>query len=401
MPASRIRLRYALLCALAVPLLGFTFVADVPENQGMSSSALAALQAWSDAITTNTGVLVLRNDRVLLEHYTGTATASTRFGLTSAAKSVGMGLLAKAVGEGSVSLGDPLCGVPGMTLRQAASMSAGFKKGSDEACGGVLLFAPGTDWAYSDGSANVVRDRLREVYGQDLAPQLGALLGAIGIAASGWRWEDAQRFSSGISMNVRAMSLYGRLWERGGDWDGVTVLPADVVAEAGAPANPAFKNDYGLLWWVRHDGPPVFYDKYGYELDQVFPESAPGDAMIALGCSRAYILVVPSLHLVVARGGGDCVRLSDGPGLSDQTRTFVELALAGISECSDGVDNDGNGQADFPADAGCASLGDPVEASAAVVPALPGPAWAVLAVLLLGAASVLRSRRLLPHGGRA
>jgi CubicO group peptidase (beta-lactamase class C family) len=399
MPASRTRQHYALLCALALPLVGFTFVADVPENQGMSSSALAALQSWSDAVTANTAVLVLRNDRVLLEHYSGSATSSTRFGLTSAAKSVGMGLLARALGDGAVSLNDPLCGVPGMTLRQAASMTAGFKKGSAENCGSVLMFPPGTDWSYSDGSANVVRDRLRQVYGMDLEPQVDLMLDAIG--ATNWRWEAAQRFSSGISMNARGMALYGRLWERGGDWDGVQVLPASFVAEASTPANPAFKNDYGLLWWVMHDGPAVFYDHNGYELNPMFPQSAPGDAMIAVGCSRAYILVVPSLGLVAVRGGGDCLSISDGTELSDQTRTFVELALAGVSECSDGVDNDGNGPIDFPADAGCASLGDTVEASAPVVPAIPGPAWAVLAALLLGTAWILRRSRLVPHGGRA
>jgi CubicO group peptidase (beta-lactamase class C family) len=354
----------------------------------MSSSALAALQTWSDAVATNTGVLVLRNDKVLLEHYGGTATSSTRFGLTSAAKSVGMGLLARALGDGLVTLDDPLCGVPGMTLRQASSMSAGFKKGSADGCGSTLLFPPGSDFAYSDGSANVVRDRLREVYGLDLEPQLETMFGAIG--ATNWRWEAEQRFSSGISMNLRGMALYGRLWERGGDWDGVQVLPASFVAAAATPANPSLKEDYGLLWWVMHDSPPAPYHRYGFDLNPVFPNSAPLDAMIALGCSRAYVLVVPSLNLVVVRGGGACLSISDGTDLTDQTRNFVELALAGVSQCSDGLDNDGNALADFPADPGCESLADTSELTVEEVPALPLPAWLVLAGVLA----------LTPCGGR-
>jgi hypothetical protein len=189
------------------------------------------------------------------------------------------------------------------------------------------------------------------------------------------------------------MVLYGRLWARHGDWDGVQVLPHALTVLAATPANPSLREDYGLLWWVEHDQTPPFYDRYGFQLNPVFPDSAPSDAMLALGCNHAFILVVPSLDLVVARGGGECVSIANGtPQLSDEARAFVEASLAGVSACSDGKDNDGNQLTDFPDDPGCTSLGDMIELSDAVVPALPAPAAALLAAAL-GAAGALALRR--------
>lgn len=383
------------LCGLASLTLGFTFVPDLPENQGVSSDALVALRDYSTAFAANTGLLVLRNDRVLLEHYTGTSTASSRFNLTSATKSFGAGMLVRAIDAGLVSLADPLCGVPGLTLRHAASMSGGFPKGSNSTCGSTMVFDPGEDWLYSDGSANAVRDRLREVYGQDLEPHLELILNTIGV--ENWRWEDRQRFSSGLDMTTRDMVRYGRLWQRGGDWDGVQLLRADLVAQAGEPANPGLKEDYGLLWWVKHDTTPAPYDRYGFHLHPMFPDSAPSDSLLALGCTRAFILVVASLDLVVARGGGDCVVLSETPQLSDEARGFIEAALAGISVCSDGVDNDADGLTDYPADPECTLLMGSSEGSTPVVPALSGPGLGLLGAAL-GASAWFGLRRRRPGG---
>lgn len=57
---------------------------------------------------------------------------------------------------------------------------------------------------------------------------------------------------------------------------------------------------------------------------------------------------------------GACSSFSTGP----------ELSRAGLAgECSDGVDNDGNGLVDYPADPGCESELDPREEPSATAPA--------------------------------
>lgn len=375
--------RLAALIASFGFLLGFTFQPDTPESQGMSSEVLTALQAYSDAFHDNTGLLVLRNDVVVLEHYTGTGNVNKQWAIKSATKSFGAGLLVRALDDGVLTLSDLACTRPDVTVHHVVSMTAGIPK-NKYTCDTGFWFEPGEDFAYSDGSANVFGDKLREFYGADLAPLMAsALMDPIGVES--WSWSSEQLLSSGLSITIRDMIRYGRLWLRGGDWDGVQVLSQSGVALATAPSAPQLRGDYGYLWWVRGSGDPPFYDRYGFQLNPLFPSSAPEDAFLAAGCTRSYILVVPSLQLVAARANGACVSIQNGTTqFTDEARGFVEAVLAAVSACSDGVDNDGNGLTDFPADPGCSDLADTSEASPAVPSA--GPLGIVsLALALLGA----------------
>jgi CubicO group peptidase (beta-lactamase class C family) len=186
----------------------------------------------------------------------------------------------------------------------------------------------------------------RQHYGSDLTPLMTSLLGAIGV--ENWQWSGSQNLSSGLSMTVRDLTRYGRLWVRGGDWDGTRVLSAAGTALATTASHPSLRAAYGLLWWAMHDTTPPFYDRYGYQLNPVFPDGAPGDAFLAAGCNRSYMLVVPSVQLVVARSGRNCVSIRSGtPQYTNEARGFITRALASIAAaCSDGLDNDGNGTAD-------------------------------------------------------
>ncbi len=75
------------------------------------------------------------------------------------------------------------------------------------------------------------------------------------IGATSFKWPNATRFSSGIFIDTRGMALYGRSWLRGGNWDGNQILPSALVSLFTTASNPAFKEDYGLLWWVSSEGP--------------------------------------------------------------------------------------------------------------------------------------------------
>jgi hypothetical protein len=56
----------------------------------------------------------------------------------------------------------------------------------------------------------------------------------------------------------------------------------------------------------------------------VFPDSAPADSFLAAGCTRSWILVVPSLDLVAARSGAACLSIQNGTTqFSDEARGFV------------------------------------------------------------------------------
>lgn len=370
---------------------GFTWQFDTAESQGMSSSALGAVQAYSDALGPDTGLMVMRNDVVVLEHYTGSKDPDDVFTVRSLTKSFGAGLLVKALDDGAVTLAEQGCSRPDVTVHHLASMTSGMKKDSGETCDNPFWFEPGEDFAYSDGSANAVADKLRESYGADLLPLMtSAIMDPIGV--EDWNWTD-QRFSSGLKISIRGMVRYGRLWLRGGDWDGVQVLSTSGVTLATTPTNPSLKGDYGYLWWVNGETEP--YEQLGYVLTPLFPEDAPADAFFAAGCTSSYILVVPSLGLVAARSGAPCVSIRDGTSeFTDTARGFVTAVLDAVSECSDGVDNDLDGLVDFPSDPSCADLAGASEAPPDI-PAASAQARAALAgaLLLAGFCGPMRGRR--------
>jgi TM2 domain-containing membrane protein YozV len=64
------------------------------------------------------------------------------------------GLLAHALDDGMLSLDDPACSRPDVTIHHVVSMTAGIPKESGMGCQDTFLFAPGTDFAYSDGIDN-------------------------------------------------------------------------------------------------------------------------------------------------------------------------------------------------------------------------------------------------------
>ncbi len=95
--------------------------------------------------------------------------------------------------------------------------------------------------------------------------------------------------------------------------------------------------DYGYLWWVNSHGQPEPYEKFGFKLNPVFGLEVPPDAFMAIGASRTFILVIPSLHLVAVRGGSGFVSIQDGTTrLSDESRGFVDCVLASVTDLEGG-----------------------------------------------------------------
>jgi hypothetical protein len=73
--------------------------------------------------------------------------------------------------------------------------------------------------------------------------------------------------------------------------------------------------------------------------------------------------------------------------------SYRDKILDLILECRNGVDDDGDGDVDWPDDAGCTSENDARERPFGIVPAVPPAGIGALALLLAGAAGFHRSRR--------
>jgi CubicO group peptidase (beta-lactamase class C family) len=161
----------------------------------------------------------------------------------------------------------------------------------------------------------------------------------LGVSSSQYYWRDNayrstqinginnREFGSGIETNADVLARIGYLYLRQGMWDGIQILPASYVATASAPIagvsglqslspdHPDAASHYGLLWWNNGDG---------------YMSSVPTDAFFAWGLGERFIIVIPSLDIVVARLGGDW-RVDDTapfiPVLEPFLRPIVESVL--------------------------------------------------------------------------
>jgi CubicO group peptidase (beta-lactamase class C family) len=136
---------------------------------------------------------------------------------------------------------------------------------------------------------------------------------------------------SGISASVDALARVGLLYRRRGEWAGQRILPPDVVA--------AFVNPHTDVTWQPHFSPPGWPDsshRYGMgwwlNSDRQVP-SAPADTFVAWGVSgwnnEAYIVVIPSLDLVVTRTGDTLRNTTDG-SLYEGLAPFLDLVMQAV-----------------------------------------------------------------------
>jgi len=251
-----------------------------------------------------------------------------RYDLKSSTKSIAGTALALALTDNLLSLFDaaqqhlPIIGIPpaensatgwldDIQIIHLATHTAGFAKTGGY---GSLIFAPGTQWSYSDGGANWLADVLTEVYREDLNSLLfRRVFSRLGISSADLVWrsnfyrEDTldgvkrREFGSGIKADVNALGRVGYLYLREGNWEGEQILSATVVSDLrqpyppftslpviDRPIDPNASRHYGLLWWTNADG----------SLPGV-----PADAYWSWGLLDSLVVIIPSLDLVVVRAG--------------------------------------------------------------------------------------------------
>jgi CubicO group peptidase (beta-lactamase class C family) len=251
---------------------------------------------------------------------------SELYSLRSTTKSIGVTALGLAIKDGLMGLHDkaqdhlPDIGVPpssnadmaeDITILELATHTAGF-----DTDGGFteLQFEPGTQWHYSDGGANWLADSLTATYHQDLQDLMfQRVFRPLGITSSDLTWRDndyrphtldgvgRREFGSGINANVDAMARIGYLYLREGQWEGKQIIPKRFVQKLRQPVPavqdlplydaqlwPGAPKHYGLLWWNNAD----------CRLPQV-----PRDMFTSWGKDESFIIVIPSLDIVVSRAG--------------------------------------------------------------------------------------------------
>ena len=269
------------------------------------------------AATDTDGLLVLREGRILHEHYGPGRDAATPHFLASVTKSV-LGLVAGILaGRGALAVGAPVTDwIPevaetawaGATLRDLLDMRVGIRFDEDylATSGPIVEYRKAQGWdPLGPGEApSDLRTWFRSLTDPD-GPHGGAfhyvspntdLLGWVIERATGRRYADlvsellwrpmgatsdayitvdrlgAPRAAGGMCATLRDLALVGQLVANRGRRDGREVVPADWIGDileggdpaawdAGdfAPYYPGMEAHYRSKWYVRHGGAPMAF----------------------------------------------------------------------------------------------------------------------------------------------
>lgn len=290
-----------------------------PADAGMDAKRLD--QARDFALKGGGSGMIVRGGRLV---YTWGDLKKT-WDLKSSSKSIGVTALGLSIADGKASLDDlaskhqpEILEKSGnrewaakVTLFHLATQTAGFAKPGGYS---KLIFEPGTKWAYSDCGPNWLAECVTLATGRDPSELLfERVFTPIGIKPDDLRWRPnayrpanigklpRREFGSGVNANVDAMARLGLLYQRDGRWGDRQLLPAKFVAacratpdelegleDVGELEAPGAAKHYGLLWWNNNDGAL---------------EDVPRDAYWSWGLHESFIVVIPSLDLVISRAG--------------------------------------------------------------------------------------------------
>jgi CubicO group peptidase (beta-lactamase class C family) len=310
-----------------------------PESQGMSSQKLKTMTEALKARSTS-GLLVIRNDKIVCEWYAPDAGPTNRHGTASMAKAI-VGGMAVAVGitDGRVALddkaskfipqwqGDPrkshitfrhlgshtsgladaeiddlphekLTGWPGDFWKRLNPPRDPFTIARDTT---PVLCEPGEKFEYSNPGIGMLTyaltAALKDAPQKDVRTLLRErVMRPIGVPDAEWSVGYNQTFTvdglpivaawGGGEYTARAVARIGRLMLRQGNWEGKQLLAPEAVRMVTSDAT--LPSSVAIGWWHNNKG------RYA---------GLPKDAFWGSGAGHQLVLVVPSVKLVAVRNG--------------------------------------------------------------------------------------------------
>ncbi|QEX21034.1 hypothetical protein FRZ61_09540 [Hypericibacter adhaerens] len=276
-----------------------------------------------------TGLIVLKDGKVVLERYWQGADASSRFASWSMAKSFVSTLVGFAIGDGLIrSLDDPVTdylpelkgsGYDGVPIKAVLQMSSGVafredyvdstsdalvmwndvlqynkRRFADFAARSKRAAEPFTRFNYAGLDSVVLGLLVHKVTGQSLSAYLARKLwGPLGMEGdAGWLTEDRsdQALEAPfccLNARLRDYARFGQFMLQNGAWGGRQLLPPGWVAEATYPSGAQVA--FGKLY----PGDPM-----GYQY-QWWIEPGSDRAYAAEGVNGQFIYVNPAKKLVI------------------------------------------------------------------------------------------------------
>ena len=305
------------------PTSGSTWQTMPPSELGWCQDSIAALIDYLDDEQSK-AFIVLKDGKMVIEHYFDTFTQDSLWYWASAGKSLTAFLVGRAQEEGLLSINDRTSDHLGtgwtsasanqedqITIRHQLTMTTGLNDGTGTpdcltpSCLQYLSDA-GTRWAYHNAPYTLLRSVVEAASGQtynqftntNIKQQTG--MDGLWIMAG-----DNNVFFS----TARSMARFGLLMQNSGVWDGDTVMYDQQYLYDMTHPSQSLNEAYGYLWWLG--GQNSFMVP---TVQVVFPgspaPSAPSDMFAGLGKNGQMVSVSPSEGMVVVRMGN-----SNGGGL--------------------------------------------------------------------------------------
>ncbi|MGH6864720.1 MAG: serine hydrolase domain-containing protein [Methyloceanibacter sp.] len=180
-----------------------------------------------------------------------------------------------------------------------------------------LEHRPGTLWAYSSGTTNIISGVLRETFADErdyLRYPGERLFGALGMRSAVLQPDVSGTFvgSSFLYASARDWARLGLFLLREGKWRGEQLVPEHWLDYTLKPTTPSPHEEYGAQVWLKLPESPGYGEP-----------PMPDDAYYLLGYDGQVTAVIPSRDLVIVRLG-----LTPDGGDWDNARKLAPLVSA-------------------------------------------------------------------------
>src|SRR5262245_43043714 len=258
-----------------------------PEEQGVSSPAVQAfVDAANKDIDSLHSFMLIRHGHVVAEGWWSPYAAESPHMLFSLSKSFTSTAVGLAVGEGKLSVDDPVlkffpdeapaepsANLKAMRLSDLLRMSTGHQteppRRPTESWAKTFLaqavpFKPGTHFLYNTSATYMLSAAVQKATGQTVLDYLKPrLFDPLGIENPTWEKSPQGVSAGGYGLSIRTEDIakFGQLYLQKGMWNGKQLVPAAWVEAATARqtsngSNPMsdWEQGYGYQFWrCRHD----------------------------------------------------------------------------------------------------------------------------------------------------
>ncbi|WP_309640311.1 serine hydrolase [Flavobacterium sp.] len=294
-----------------------------PASLGWCPDRIDNLYTFLEGENTK-GFIILKDGKIVLEHYFGTFTAQNFWYWASAGKTITSFLVGKAQEENLLSINNKTSTYLGVgwtnctlaqenniTVRNQLTMTSGLDDGvTDNHC--TLntclnyLADSGTRWAYHNAPYTLLEGVLENATGQTINNYTQSKLKTPTGMNGFWTTVD---YDNVYYSNVRSMARYGLLIQGNGVWNGTALMSDTTYFNAMLNTSQDLNKSYGYLWWLNGK------QNFMVPTSQiVFPGSyapdAPADMFAGIGKNGQIVSIAPSTGLVM-------IRMGDAPNSSE------------------------------------------------------------------------------------